>query len=75
MKKYFYMFMAFSIAYLGIFSGSVLAALYVYYEDGYFSLTREDFLSPIKPAIIALIIQIFVAKLLPAKNSKSEDDS
>lgn len=74
MKKVFYFFLAFAVIYLGVFSGRLLAALYVYYEESYFSLNREDFLSPIKPAIIALIIQIFIAKLLPAKNSKSEDD-
>lgn len=56
-----------------MFSGTLLGAFFVYQDTGVFSLTRQDFISPIKPAILALCFHVFVVgKLLPAKDKKDE---
>lgn len=75
MRKFSYYFLAFLALYLTILSGTLLPAFFHYKEYGNFILSEKDFLSPIKPAAIALIIQIFIAKLLPAKSRKSDDNS
>lgn len=73
MKGFFYSLLAFFIMYLTMFSGTLLGAFFVYQDTGVFSLTRQDFISPIKPAILALCFHVFVVgKLLPAKDKKDE---
>lgn len=74
MRKFIYFFLAFIALYVTILSGILFAAILFYKENGDFILTSEEFLSPIKPAIYGLIIQIFVAKLLPSKNKGGKND-
>lgn len=72
MRKAFYSLIIFIIAYLAILSGSLLYAFFAYQDNGYFSLTRKDFLFPIKPAIIALLIHFLITKILPSNKGDAK---
>ncbi len=70
MKNVFFAFLTVYLVFLSLDIINIF--IFVYKKTGAFPISRDNFYSPIKPALIAICIQIAMGIILSKKNN---DDS